>query len=396
MVTNHRKSVLFVAVTLATVGTAATATDAVDIMSQVPEATALPSMSTARTDHTATQLASGLVLIAGGAPTFITAELYEPTQRAFRPIADMRYGRQAHTATLLPSGSVLIAGGMDQSGLGLSKAELFIPASATFNLTNPMTTARVGHTATLLKTNHVLIVGGDSVGNTAELFDPVTQTFTPTAKMNHPRSGHAAVLLTDGRVLITGGDQAGNTAEIFDPRTDTFSPTGSMLQSRHNHAATLFTGGNVLITGGEWTTGIGSQTLSSAEIWEPGSGRFFANDPMSYGRAWHTATAMADGTVLIAGGAAQFEENPIGCSPRYYFTENGSVERFNPATNHFTVVTTDLMPVPRSGHTATRLPTGGVLVTGGTTLVNELCGVVGTRRIFKEVPTATATAQLIQ
>ena len=151
--------------------------DAGGITSQSSAATALPSMSTARTEYTATLLAGGQVLIAGGSPTFITAELYEPAQQAFRPVADMNYGRSGHTATLLPSGSVLIAGGEDQSGIPLSAAELFIPASAAFTPIHPMTTARVGSTATLLKTNQVLIAGGWDNGNvtsSAELFNPAT------------------------------------------------------------------------------------------------------------------------------------------------------------------------------------------------------------------------------
>jgi hypothetical protein len=365
-------------------------TDGTVTTSQSSAATVLPSMSTARRQHTATLLAGGQVLIAGGFPTFITAELYEPAQRAFKPIADMRYGRRAHTATLLPSGSVLIAGGEDQSGIDLSAAELFIPASATFTPIHPMTTARSYHTATLLNTGQVLIAGGDSTG-IAELFNPTTRTFTRTGAMNYSRARHADVLLTDGRVLIVGG--AGNTAEIYDPKTGRFSPTGSMVQSRYEFAATLISGGNVLITGGQ----SGSYPLSSAEIYEPASGRFFAIQPMSYARADHTATALADGTVLVSGGARQFAENPVGCGPLYFFWENGSVERFNPATRQFTVVSADFMPVPRGGHTATRLPTGDVLVTGGTTLVNKLCGIIARyHRIIGEIPTPTATAETIR
>ena len=148
----------------------------------------------------------------------------------------------------------------------------------------------------------------------------------------------------------------------------------------------------MLITGGQ----SGSYPLSSAEIYEPASGRFFATQPMSYPRAAHTATALADGTVLVAGGATRFAENPTGCGPFYFFWETGSVERFNPATRQFTVVSADFMPVPRSGHTATRLATGDVLVTGGTTLVRKLCGIIARYHyVFGEFPTPTATAELI-
>jgi hypothetical protein len=356
-------------------------------------------MSTARNRHTATRLVAGQVLIAGGSPTFITAELYEPAQQAFKPIADMRYGRQAHTATLLPSsGLVLIAGGVDQSGMSLSAAELFIPASATFTLIHSMTTARSSHTATLLNTGQVLIAGGLNTANgvvtaisSAELFNPATRTFTRTGSMSRSRAGHVAVLLTNGRVLLIGGDLTNTvpgTAELFDPNTGRFSPAGTMHASRTNFTATLISGGKVLVTGGQ----NGSYPLSSAEIWE--AGRFLAIQPMTYARAQHTATALPDGTVLIAGGTRQLAHQ--SCPPLTFLLLNNSVERFNPATGQFTLVTADYLPVPLAGHTGTRLMTGDVLLTGGATLMNELCGMVGLRRIFKEVPTLTATAELIR
>jgi hypothetical protein len=365
--------------------------------------TLLNGMATARAEHTATRLLDGRVLIAGGFPSFITAELYEPAQQAFKWIPDMRYGRRAHTATLLcnltapPCGNdkVLIAGGVDQSGISLSAAELFLPASATFTLIHPMTTARTGHTATLLlKANHVLIAGGDSAGNTAELFDPATQTFTRIGTMNQPRVAHAAVLLTDGRVLITGGDPAGNTAEIYDPKTGRFSLTGPMLQSRHSHTATLITGGNVLIAGGY--TSNSTEPLSSAEIYDPTKGRFFALPPMIYPRADHTATALLDGTVLFAGGSRQIAKNTGPCGSPTFLYPNNSVERFSPATRQFTLVSADSLAVPRYGQTATLLPTGDVLVTGGWTLVRKYCHPPLTFRTYAyEQEEVTATAQTI-
>jgi hypothetical protein len=355
-------------------------------------------MATAREEHTATRLLDGRVLIAGGSPSFITAELYEPAQQAFNWIPDMRYGRRAHTATLLPaSGFVLIAGGADQSGISLSAAELFIPASAKFTPIQSMTTARDGHTATLLKTNQVLIAGGDSAG-TAELFNPATRTFAPTGSMSRPRSAHAAVLLTDGRVLVTGGDPLGNTAEIYDPKTGRFSLTGPMLQSRYSHTATLISGGNVLIAGGWANQSHSTGPLSSAEIYDPASGRFFAIPPMMYARADHTATALLDGTVLVAGGSRQIGQRPawVPCGPAIFFYPNSTVERFNPATRQFTLVSADSLTVPRYGQTATRLLTGDVLVTGGWTLVGKTCHPPMLFRTFGyEQEEVTATAETI-
>jgi hypothetical protein len=370
-----------------------------------PAATVLPSMSAARFGHTATLLVGGRVLVAGGYPGLVTAELYEPEQQTFRPVADMTHGRLGHTATLLPtSGFVLLAGGVEIEGVSnqisipLSAAELFIPASATFTPIHPMTTARVGATATLLGNKQVLIAGGWNTVNgletdisSAELFDPTTRTFTRTGTMNHPRSGHADVLLTHGEVLIIGGDAAGNTAEIYNPSTGRFSPTGSMQHSRKQFTATLVSGGNVLITGGSWN----GTALSSAELYDSASGRFSAIHAMSVARTGHTATALSDGTVLVAGGnTLQIGHNPCGYTSWFYWVSS-AVERFNPATRQFTFSAVRL-GVPRYYDTATRLLTGDVLVTGGRTLVRKLCYYGGRYPAPYELPTTTATAELIR
>ncbi|MFC1971082.1 hypothetical protein ACFLV0_04015 [Chloroflexota bacterium] len=72
-----------------------------------------------------------------------------------------------HTATLLNSGKVLIAGG------GGPYANLFDSATGSFHHTGNMTSTRSGPTATLLPDGRVLIAGGhvppNRVGNSAEL-----------------------------------------------------------------------------------------------------------------------------------------------------------------------------------------------------------------------------------
>ena len=96
----------------------------------------------------------------------------------------MTVSRTAHTATLLADGRVLIAGGVLDFGPctvpipldpGAASAELYDPVSGTFTSTGSMSEGRAGHTATLLADGTVLVTGTD---NTAELFSPGTGTFS--------------------------------------------------------------------------------------------------------------------------------------------------------------------------------------------------------------------------
>ena len=114
----------------------------------------------------------------------------------------------------------------------------------------------LGESATLLGDGRVLFAGGCSTA--AELYDPATGTFTPTGDMTAVRAGSAAALLLDGRVLFTGGyncapagqDGVWASAELYDPATGTFSPTGSMGTPREFQTATRLADGRVLIAGG--------------------------------------------------------------------------------------------------------------------------------------------------
>jgi hypothetical protein len=297
------------------------------------------SLVATRAGQTATLLQDGRVLITGGDSCgegiWASAELYDPATGTFSPTGPMSKPRQAHAATLLPDGRVLITGGTTgPSPLAslpvvlasypgpitaatnaevLTSAELYDPATGTFSRTGSMNVPRVNHTATSLRDGRVLIVGAGDEGydslRSAELYDPATGTFSPTGSMKSRRWGHTATLLQDGRVLIAGGkspkESTYASVELYNPSSGTFTSTGSMQTSRRSHTATLLPDGRVLVTGGleQNDIGIPGKTLSSTELYDPGTGKFTPNGSMGDRRDGQTATLLDDGRVLIAGGS---------------------------------------------------------------------------------------------
>jgi hypothetical protein len=309
------------------------------------------SLTATRGSATATRLRDGRVLIAGGgncgnAETggiWASAELYDPVTGTFSPTGSMATPREFHTATLLADGRVLIAGGYTgQSPVAsvsfvlasyeraltaetagsntLSSAELYDPGTGTFSRTGSMAVFRDRHTATLLENGMVLVAGGGGEGyarNSAELYNPATGTFRSTGSMRSDRWLHTATLLRDGRVLVAGGrspnDSTYASAELYDPATGRFTPTGSMKASRQEHTATLLTDGRVLIAGGYVQDPAHWDVLSETELYDPRTGKFTDGGSMGEQRSGQTATLLDDGRVLIVGGSGV--GYPMGTGP---------------------------------------------------------------------------------
>ena len=106
------------------------------------------------------------VLVAGGAPdnlqsnSLSSVEVYNPDIGTWTTDNPMSSARQAHTATLLADGRVLVAGGFNV-GYFTSSAEIYDPASGTWTATGELGAARGVHTATLRPDGKVLAVGGN-------------------------------------------------------------------------------------------------------------------------------------------------------------------------------------------------------------------------------------------
>jgi len=348
-------------IVLATVGLANRAEAA-------PSWTVTGSMTDARAVHTATLLASGQVLVAGG--TFYdgtryvllaSAELYDPLTENWTATGSLNTPRAAHQAVLLPCGQVLVVGGATDAGPP-TDAELYDPVAGSWSVVSGPPDISWKLTATLLPNGKVLVAGGSDnryIGyvatSGARLYDPVTGTWASTGSMNNARYSHTATLLPNGKVLVAGGvgRDVLPSAELYDPASGQWTMTGPMSFPRHTHTATLLPNGTVLVVTTDPDGPGGSEARSAGELYHPDTGVWTLTGSMVQGRSRSSATLLSNGQVLLAGG--DLYDTLEGCST--------SAELYDPPTGTWTV--TSNLNVGRSFFTATTLPNGYVLVAGG-------------------------------
>lgn len=310
----------------------------------------------ARAYHTTTLLQNGKLLIAGGyngSPIAFT-EIYDPATGATFTNGALAVARYQHTATLLPNGKVLVAGGLVAGNIPTNSAELYDPVSGTWTVTGPMNAARFYHTATLLTNGLVLVAGGEVANgvttNSAELYNPATGSWTPTGPMVYGRYADTATLLTDGTVLATGGltPTITPTAELYNPATGTWSLTGSLNFDRWGHVATRLPNGQVIAAGGIYLGAI-----TSAELYNPSTKMWSVTGSLNSLHVYDTATLLPNGSLMAVSGYY---------NPTADLTTNAT-EFYDPGTQTWTYG--PLVNVGRAFHTATLLPGGDVVLIGG-------------------------------
>jgi hypothetical protein len=327
--------------------------------------TATGLLAYARRNHTATRLANGRVLVAGGHdstndlshPT--AGELFDPTTQTWATTGSLATGRECHGAALLGDGRVLVATGSPdlEWEYDTPSVELYDPATGTFAPGPDLALPRHYPTATSLADGRVLVAGGRAYGpkidhtvDAADVFDPKTGAWTSVGPMVHPRSQHGDALLDDGQVLLVGGSSPEGTrddAELFDPKSGSFLPTGSLAEPRLAFATARAAGGRVVVAGGFVQDGL---YTAGAEAFDPAKGAWSSLGKLPVGRAGASAATLPNGAVVVLGG---YDDLHYYRDANAVFVEAGA---FAPLPD---------MKSYRGDFTATSLVDGRVLVAGG-------------------------------
>lgn len=182
----------------------------------------------------------------------------------------MTTNRIGHTATLLATGKVLVAGGY--GNYHLSSAELYDPDTGTWTGTGSLTTNQENHSATLLADGRTLAAGGTGQGTplnpnvrflSAEVYDPASNVWTAIQSMNVARANHSMTRLPNGKPQVQTGDvsfgvrtnQFGFNIDwakgmkvVIEASTNPTAPTWLPLQTNTLTADSLF------FTDPDWTS----------------------------------------------------------------------------------------------------------------------------------------------
>jgi hypothetical protein len=167
----------------------------------------------------------------------------------------------------------------------------------------------------------------------------------------------------DVTVTTPRGPSVTSLSSEFAYADGAWGATGSLLAGRYpfngngfrergeGHTATVLSNGKVLVAGGCAGTAGGCEPSGEAELFDPAQGTWTRTGNLTQARTGHTATLLKDGRVLVVGGL----ESPGG--------RLSSAEVYDPVSGSWNRTKGDLT-TGRVGHTATLLQDGSVLVAG--------------------------------
>lgn len=320
------------------------------------------------------------------------------TDYAWLDLSYMNRPRSQHRASLLESGDVLISGGKYFNGsylLKTNQCEIYKVEEDTWEITDSLYDATIGHTMTKLNNGNILVTGGQTAtgsSNFAEIYNLDAEAWNSIDPLSYNRGYHSATKMLDGRVLIVAGrdehptgESTLQSCEIFDPQMNSFISAAPLNEARGDHAAILLNDGRVLVAAGMKMWGVEVTTI---EIYDPNTNAWTIEDTLTYTHNTPQIELLNDGKVIITGNS-EFGEiyDPVdqvltsteqlngsySYGHRIIRLDNGEIlisgngsdcELYNYQNNQWTDTST--LPYFVNHHALTRLLDGSILLSGNT------------------------------
>jgi hypothetical protein len=298
------------------------------------------------------------------------SQVWDPVTNAVTPAATSGANIFCSGHAFLPNGQLLVAGGHVSNYVGLPNAYTYDPSDDSWTRLPDVNNARWYPTNTTLSNGDVLVIAGwiDTTHNNPE--PQVWQTATgswrnlTTAHLTLPFYPFMFVA-PNGKVFCAGPSQS--TRYLNTTGTGAWSSVAnSNYGTRNWGSSVMYDDDKVLIMGGSpcgfYSTNCNTYPTATAEIIDlnsPTPSWQYTGSMVTGGRKLHTATLLADGTVLVSGGSRGTEgPNTQPSDPAY------ECELWDPATGTWTPMAS--LTKKRTYHSiALLLPDGRVLSAGG-------------------------------
>lgn len=321
-------------------------------------------LAEARIYHSATLLADDSVLLAGGESDRRDDEKVEPVLAStemwrdgkITPAAPMVIARAKHSATRLADGSVLVAGGIGRGGKAITFVERWDPATQRWSDAAPLTTARYQHSATLLDDGRLMVAGGIGIDGkplrSVEILDAARSAWSAGAPLLKPMHRMAAQALPGGDVLVIGtGRDTEHTyagAMLWSKAGADWRPAGRPFSDRFRDQQTY-----ALVPAAPNSSAMLVFDYRLVMRWTPSQQG--PNAASAYGeRSGYASTMLKDGRVMLAAGRIMRFGSGLG--------ETGVdwVELYDAASDQFAL--TGRLRQPKVYPVALALANGGAVV----------------------------------
>jgi hypothetical protein len=287
-----------------------------------------------------------------------TAERYDAATDTWTAAESLNNPRKSFATVVTSDGRALVLGGTNANDELFSSTKLFDPATGRWSDGPLLDLARADPVAATLADGRVLtgsttIILETSSTTTTEILDAAATAWAKASPVEG-LSVYSFTALTEGLLAVGDAFEIESMIVLFDPADDAWVSIDSPAVLRQLSLVALDDGGALAF--GYEDLAVGRSPSVRVERFDPATRSWGQAAPMSTPRADAMAVRLADGRVLVAGGATSDEMDAAAQAL-------ATTEIYDPDADRWSAGP-DLLEPRKDGH-ALLLEDGSVLIHGG-------------------------------